>query len=112
MSSISSRSKASDTSDMILGETYEEVLGLTEMILDHAAERGDANVVVILDQNLDYIAGKAKGTEIITELRQAGFRGHQSYCPDDCLLPGVEQELHVLSVFRFLKVGLLCLDFQ
>jgi hypothetical protein len=60
---------------MILGETYEEVLGLTELILDRAATRGDANVVVILDQNLDYDQGKAKGTEIILELRQAGFSG-------------------------------------
>ena len=51
------------------------MMGLTELILETAAERGDASVVVILDQNLEYDEGKAKGTQIIRELRQAGFSG-------------------------------------
>jgi CheY-like chemotaxis protein len=60
---------------MILGATYAEAASLVETVLTAAKEHGDANVVCICDQNMEYDAGVIRGTEVVAELRQEGFTG-------------------------------------
>jgi CheY-like chemotaxis protein len=63
------------TQSLILGGTHQEAFGVVELILSLAEAHGDENVVCILDQNMDYTEGNIKGTEIVAELRQSGFKG-------------------------------------
>jgi CheY-like chemotaxis protein/HPt (histidine-containing phosphotransfer) domain-containing protein len=67
---------AANHESLILGETYEEVAGLVERVLEMAARRGDERVVCVLDENLDgYSEGAFTGTGLVRELRERGFRG-------------------------------------
>jgi len=61
---------------IILGETYTEAQSITDCVLQEAKERGDHNVICILDQNMDkYDQGQVYGTAITQQLRQRGFEG-------------------------------------
>jgi CheY-like chemotaxis protein len=67
--------KLKATKSMILGETHEEVASLVETVLTAAKELGDANVVCIFDQNMEYDQGVIRGTEVVADLRREGFTG-------------------------------------
>jgi CheY-like chemotaxis protein len=60
---------------MILGATYEEAASLAETVLTAAKEHGDANVVCIFDQNMEYDQGVIRGSEVVADLRREGFTG-------------------------------------
>ena len=62
---------------VVLGETFKEAEGLKETILMAAEEHGAENVVCIIDQNMDNYRCKRKvvGTDVVRELRVAGFSG-------------------------------------
>ena len=60
---------------MILGATYEEAASLVEAVLTAAKEVGDANVVCIFDQNMEYDQGVIRGSEVVADLRREGFTG-------------------------------------
>jgi hypothetical protein len=67
--------KLNPKESMILGATYEEAASLVEAVLTAAKELGDANVVCIFDQNMEYDQGKILGTEVVADLRHEGFTG-------------------------------------
>ena len=61
----------------ILGATYEEACSLHDVVLRAAEEHGELNVICIFDQNMDAY-GPTKtvlGTDVVTSLRDAGFKG-------------------------------------
>jgi len=71
-----SRAGADMDASLILGETYEEMAGMVDNVIELAATHGDQRVLVILDQNLDgYDEGHFMGTGLVHELRQRGFGG-------------------------------------
>ena len=75
-STLLASAAADEGESLILGETYEEVAGLVDRVLEMAARLGDERVLCILDQNLDrYDQGAFTGTEIARQLRARGFGG-------------------------------------
>jgi hypothetical protein len=67
---------ADEVESAILGESYQEVAGLVERVLDMGRRLGDAHVILVLDQNLDgYEEGRFLGTGLVGELRRRGFNG-------------------------------------
>jgi len=69
------RAAADLDSSLILGETYEEVVGLVERVLEMAARLGEDRILCILDQNIDFDAGSITGTDLVGDLRARGFGG-------------------------------------
>ena len=68
--------KASPTESAIVGESYAQVAGLADTVLEKARRLGPERVVCLFDENLDgYEEGSFKGSEIIAELRARDFTG-------------------------------------
>ena len=61
-------------SSIVLGESRQEALSVPERVRTLALELGEENVIVILDQNLNYPDGDVLGTDLCRELRAAGWR--------------------------------------
>ncbi len=55
----------------MLGESRAEALSVPERVRTLALELGEENVIVILDQNLNYPDGDVLGTDLASTLRQA-----------------------------------------
>lgn len=60
----------------ILGETYDEAVGLVDFVLATAEMYGDAQVICIFDENMDkYPEGGVKGSKVTKKLRDKKFNG-------------------------------------
>ena len=71
-----STANASVDESLVLGETYLEVEGLVERVLEMGRRLGSKNVVCVLDQHLDaYDEGSFLGTDLVKEMRSKGFEG-------------------------------------
>ena len=66
--------KASPDS-IIVGEKYHEVVELPDVVCTDASRVGAHNVMVLIDQNMEYPEGSIYGTELIAQMRQKGFVG-------------------------------------
>ena len=73
--SLFDRAAADLDKSLILGETYEEVAGLVQQVLEMAERLGDERVLCIFDQNIEFDAGGFTGTDLVQELRARGFSG-------------------------------------
>ena len=67
---------ASEEESLVLGETYDEVAELVELVVAKGRRLGNARVVCVIDQNLEaYAEGAFYGTELIKEMRARDFDG-------------------------------------
>jgi len=68
--------KADREASLIVGETYEEAVGVPDLVMTLAERHGHDQVIGVFDQNLtNYHEGEVFGTELCRELRQRGFTG-------------------------------------
>ena len=67
---------ADEAASHVLGETYEEVMSVPDLVMELADHHGHEKVFGIFDQNLtNYDEGALYGTALCRQLRQRGFRG-------------------------------------
>ena len=66
---------AAHTNSRVLGETYQEILSVLDLMLQAASEREHHDIVCMFDQNMDYPEGFVTGTELSSQLRAQGFGG-------------------------------------
>ena len=59
----------------VLGEHYSEVKLVAEMVLGATGEKGAMGVACIFDQNMHWPQGTVLGSDLVEELRAAGFKG-------------------------------------
>ena len=77
-------------SSIVLGESRQEALSVPERVNQLAHELGEENVVVILDQNLNYPDGDVLGTDLASTLRRNAYGGtiviqSANAEPSDCI---------------------------
>ena len=62
-------------SSVVLGESRQEALSVPERVCTLADELGEENIIVILDQNLNYPDGDVLGTDLASTLRRNQYGG-------------------------------------
>ena len=67
--------KASQTESVVVGESYAQVAGLADMVVEKAQRLGHARVVCLFDEHLDFQEGSFQGSKIIADLRARDFSG-------------------------------------
>jgi CheY-like chemotaxis protein len=77
-------------SSIVLGESRQEALSVPERVRTLALELGEENVIVILDQNLNYPDGDVLGTDLASTLRRNAYGGtiviqSANAEPSDCI---------------------------
>ena len=80
-------------SSIVLGESRLEALSVPERVRRLADELGEENIIVILDQNLNYPDGDVLGTDLASTLRRNNYGGpiviqSANAEPSDCITYG------------------------
>jgi len=60
---------------IVVGDTYHEVVELPDVVCGFASWVGAHNVIVLIDQNMEYPEGSVYGSELIAQMRRKGFVG-------------------------------------
>ena len=77
-------------SSIVLGESRREALSVPDIVNTLAQELGEENIIVILDQNLNYPDGDVLGTDLASTLRRNNYGGpiviqSANAEPSDCI---------------------------
>ena len=66
---------AAHANSRVLGETYQEMLSVLDLILQASSELDHHDIVCMFGQNMNYHEGFVTGTELTSQLRAQGFGG-------------------------------------